>query len=107
MATQSVPMNDSQGPQGHEFFSLNGRYVIDPDSTRDELINDAGCFFDGIKGILEAVINGLEDEGSDMSANVKKEVPRLLWSAMHQVHMVQNLCAASFQAPEGKRTNGG
>lgn len=76
------------------FFQINGRYVVAPDSAPDDLLNDIGCLAECAEAGLQAVVDGISDEGSQMAANPKDAV-RLLYGVLYQVQMMANLAGAA------------
>lgn len=44
-------MAESRSPQA--FFSLNSQYIIDPQASPADLLNDAGCFLEAAIGLLQ------------------------------------------------------
>ncbi|MBE1159638.1 hypothetical protein [Dyella acidiphila] len=77
-----------------EFFSLNGRYCIDPSSKPTDLASDASCLLDGVIQTVQAVIDGMSNKGSQMSADAHKQVPAMLFGVLFQLEMVKNLTDA-------------
>lgn len=75
----------------NEFFSLNGRYLIDPSSAAKDLALDASCLLDGVIQTVQAIIDGLSSKGSDMTANVHSQVPAMLFGVLFQLEMVHNI----------------
>lgn len=74
-----------------ELFSVNGRYLIDPTSKAKDLAADASGMLEGVIQTVQAIIDGLSDEGSDMTANVQRQVPGMLFGLLYQLQMVQGL----------------
>lgn len=54
--------------QPSEFFAINGRYLIDPRSSTESLIDDAGCLLDAGLDALEAHAEGGDLDGVGWSA---------------------------------------
>jgi len=79
-----------------ELLTINGRYMIAPTTTREEMLNDIGCLLESCRSVIDAVIEGISEEGSQMAANASKDVPRILYGVLYQLEMVGNLAAASF-----------
>lgn len=86
-----------------ELFSLNGRYTIAPETTAANMLNDVGCLLESVDTVIEAVIDGLEDEGGQMIVDAHRMVPRMLYGVRYQLEMVRNMVNASF--PRVDRTN--
>jgi hypothetical protein len=80
----------------HKFFSLNGRYVVASETSVEDMLNDIACLLDSAKTILQVVIDGMRDENSEMATNASRDVPSLMYSALHQLEMVGNLAEACF-----------
>lgn len=83
-------------PSPGEFFSLNGVYTIAPETSEGNLFDDANCLLGQAQTIIQTVIEGMSNPGSQMTANAQKDVPSLLFSALHQLEMVENLVNASL-----------
>jgi len=79
-----------------ELLSINGRYTISPATTREQMLNDVGCLLESSRAVIDAVIDGMSNEGSQMAANASKDVPRMLYGVLYQLEMVGNLAAAAF-----------
>lgn len=90
---QSVTVNVADAREHQKFFSLNGTYLIDPDVSATDLINDIPCLLEASEGGIQTVIDGLSDEGSQMAANLKDAV-RLLFGVLYQIEMVSNMVNA-------------
>lgn len=86
-----------------ELFALNGRYTIAQGTTAANMLNDVGCLLESANAVIEAVIDGMEDEGSQMTADAHRMVPRMLYGVMYQLEMVRGMVSASF--PRDDRTN--
>lgn len=79
-----------------ELFSLNGRYTIAPETTAANMLNDVACLLEASTATIQAIIDGIGDESSQMAANASKDVPRMLFGVLYQLEMVGNLTEASF-----------
>lgn len=77
-----------------EFFSLNGRYLIDPSSAANDLAIDASCMLDGVMQTIHAIIGGLSDNRSEMTANVQRQVPAMLYGVLFQLEMAMHITEA-------------
>lgn len=80
MATQSVPGKEI--PLRH-FLKINGRYTIAPDTAPQDMLDDIGCLLEASTATIEAVIEGISNEGSQMAANASKDVPRMLYGVLY------------------------
>lgn len=58
----------STDKQPSEFFAINGRYLIDPRSSTEGLIDDAGCLLGAGLDALEARADGGDLDGVGWSA---------------------------------------
>lgn len=75
------------------FFGLAASYSIDPDNLPGDLANDAICLLTSVSAVLEAVTDGLSDDGSQMQCN-PKDVADLIFGVQYQVQMTRNILAA-------------
>lgn len=91
-----LPSADVSRANGSEFFALNGRYLIAPATTARNMLEDVACLLESATATVQAVIDEISDEGSQMSANASKDVPRILFGVLYQLEMAGNLAKASF-----------
>lgn len=95
MSTKQGAINtdetDTRKPQ--EFFSINGTYLIAPDVRSIDLVNDVACILEASRAGIQAVIDGISDQGSQMAANPKDAVA-LLFGVLYQIEMIGNLVQA-------------
>ncbi|WP_243049337.1 hypothetical protein [Dyella sp. RRB7] len=89
-----------------EFFTLNGRYLIDPSSAAKDLAIDASCLLDGVIHTVHAIIDGLSDKGSDMTANVQRQVPAMLYGLVYQLEMAQRITGSLERATFADQSSG-
>jgi len=75
------------------FFGLAASYSIDPNNLPGDLADDATALLSSVHAVLDAVTDGLCDDGSQMQAN-PKDVAALLFGAQYQLRMVENLVKA-------------
>lgn len=75
-------------------LSINGDYTIAPTTTSVDMANDVGCLLESARAAIDIVIDGLSEEGSQMTANASVQVPRLLFGVSYQLEMVGNLVSA-------------
>lgn len=103
MSKQAEPVTvtvvDARKPQ--EFFSLNGTYLIAPDATRLDLVDDAQCWLGAATEIVNTLAIELGNESSNMHAD-PKSAARMLWGAFHLLGMVDGAIGASASAKEGR-----
>ena len=81
-------------------LSINGNYLIAPDTTSIDMANDVGCLLESARTAIDIVIDGLSEDGSQMTANASVQVPRLLFGVLYQLEMVGNLVGAMRTFPE-------
>ena len=81
-------------PQAREFWNLGAEYQIAPGAKARDLLTDAGCLLEASLAVVQALIDGLGDQGSQMSANPKDAVA-LLFGVLYQLEMTKNLVNAS------------
>lgn len=79
-----------------KFFKLNATYTVGSDAQAEELIDDMACLLTGVEAILQTLIDGLSDEGSQMRSNMK-DATALLFSAQYQTEMARNAACAALQ----------
>lgn len=84
MANESVTETETCH---RELFSFNGGYLIHPGTDADDLLNDANCWLDAAKEIVNEAAIGLTNSGSQMQAN-PVAVGKMLWGAFHLLQMV-------------------
>ena len=84
-----------------DLLDLNGRYTIAPETTFDNMLNDVHCLLESADAVVEAVMDGMEDEGGQMIADAHRMVPRMLCGVRYQLEMVRNLVAAAHVAVNG------
>lgn len=77
------------------FFGINGSYLVAPDSDPNDLLNDVGCFAECAEAALQAIIDGMSSEGSQMQAN-PNDVVKLAFGIMYHVKMMANLANAAI-----------
>lgn len=101
MATESV----ATAPR--EFWGLNGKYQIAPETNHSEMANDAGCLLEASEANLEAVIDALEDEGGNIVASPRL-MASMLYGVRYQMQMAHRLVWAmdAKHAEEAKRRGG-
>lgn len=92
MATEIV-----EQAQQSEFFSFNAGYRVADDATSVQLMNDAMCWIDAARAIVNEAAVGLTTKGSDMEAN-PTQVGKMLWGAFHLLEMVDGAVNASFDS---------
>lgn len=76
------------------FFRINGRYIVASGAEPGDLLDDIGCLSECAEAGLQALVDGISNEGSQMAANPKDAV-RLLYGVLYQVQMMANLAAAA------------
>lgn len=86
---------DIAAPATRELLTINGQYTIAPGTTADDMLNDVGCLLEASTAIIQAVIEGMSDQESQMTANASKDVPRMLFGVLYQLEMVRNLSGAA------------
>jgi hypothetical protein len=94
MASKSVTVSNPT-----ELFSLNGSYLVHPDTTQKDLLEDAHCWLSAAIATVNEVAIGLTSGGSDMLAN-PREAGKMIWGVFHALEMVDGAIRASFSAPE-------
>lgn len=92
MSAQPKAIKVPNASRPHKFFSLNGTYLIAPDVRAIDLVNDASCILEASRAGVQALIDGIGDEGSQMSSNPKDAVA-LLFGVLYQLEMVSNIVA--------------
>lgn len=90
---KSVAVNVVDARKPREFFSLHGTYLVAPEAKTGDLTNDAACLLEASKAGVQALIDGIGDQASQMAANPKDAVA-LLFGVLYQLEMVGNLVAA-------------
>lgn len=70
-----------------ELFSFNSGYLIHPGTDSADLLNDAGCWLDAAKEIVNEIACELTNKGSQMQAN-PASAGKMLWGAYHLLQMV-------------------
>lgn len=93
-STASQVTNTRREGQSLEFFSLNGSYTVAEGTSPQTLLEDAGCLAECVDGALQALIDGLSSDGSQLQANPKDAV-KILFGVMYQVQMMGNLAGAA------------
>ena len=91
-----IKLETSARVPDRELLAINGRYLIAPDTNARDMLNDVACLLEAATATIQAVIDGIGDESSQMAANASKDVPRVLFGVLYQLEMVGNLAAASF-----------
>lgn len=81
-------------PKGRPFFSLNGKYAIDSETSFQDLQDDVGCLMESSTALVQVIIDGLAESGSAMHDNPEKEAVPLLYGLLYQLQMVHNLVGA-------------
>jgi len=89
----------TQAPD-RKLLAINGRYTIAPETTSADMLNDVHCLLESADAVVDAVIEGMEDEGGQMIANAHQMVPRMLYGVRYQLEMVRNLVAAAHVATD-------
>jgi hypothetical protein len=79
-----------------KLLSINGSYTIAAETSIEDMLNDIGCLLQASMSTIQAIIDGLSDEGGSMAANASCDVPRMLFGVLYQLEMVGNLAQASF-----------
>lgn len=85
---------------GRHLLSINGDYLIAPNTTSIDMANDVGCLLQAAHAAIDIVIDGLSEEGGQMTANASVQVPRLLFGVLYQLEMVENLVSAMHVSPD-------
>jgi len=85
-----------------QFFTLNGKYQVSPDTTANDLHNDIGCWLECVKGTLGALIAGVEDAGGHLRAN-PNDMASLLYGARHFVELIEGAFRASCDIDEQEK----
>lgn len=95
MADGSVRAAVSNGvAKAQPFFAINASYVVAEGAEPDDLLADIPCLAECAEGALQAIIDGLSTDGSQMQAN-PRDVVRLAFGVMYQVQMMANLAGAA------------
>lgn len=64
-----------------QFFRLNGTYIVAPDTTPRDALNDQGCLLESAEEVVWMMIDNAEEKGEKS----------LLCSVMYQIQMARNL----------------
>lgn len=86
MATASVT-------EPRTFWSLGGKYTIDPKTSSQEMANDVGCLLMTARAAVDAVIEACNNTDGQLYAN-PKDMANLLYGAIFHMEMVDNLVGA-------------
>lgn len=101
MADGSVRAAVSNGAaKAQPFLSINASYVVAEGAESADLLADVACMADCAEGALQALIDGLSSEGSQLQAN-PKDVVRMLFGVLYQVQMMANLAGAAEALTQG------
>lgn len=83
-----------RGARPQTFFKLNGTYLVAPETTGIDAVNDIGCLMESLKASIKIVIEGAS-EGGCVAEQIAEDLPRMLYGVLYQLEMVENLVIAS------------
>jgi len=92
MATESVTNSAATTPK--EFFEFSAKYLIHPESTSRDLLDDAQCWLSAAIATVNTLAIELHDEGSQMQAN-PRDAAKMLWGVFHLLEMVNGAIGAA------------
>src|SRR5690606_35258329 len=84
----------SRATGGQQFFDNNGRYVVAPGTSPYDLLDDVACFAECAGGALQAIIDGMSSEGSQLQAN-PQDAAKLAFGVLYHVQMMASLAEAA------------
>jgi hypothetical protein len=96
MATQSVPKATDVESIFQSLLRMRGNYVVAPETTAVNLRDDVSCWLEAVHGTIDTVLDGLQEEGSQIAANPAM-VARTLYGALYLLEMVQGALSASYK----------
>jgi hypothetical protein len=85
-----------------EFFAFNASYLINPNTTNAALLDDAQCWIDAAREIVNTLAIELGQDGSNTQAD-PKAAGRMLWGAFHLLEMADGAIGAARTADRGMR----
>lgn len=90
--TRAVTDNAKEAP---EFFTLNGKYTIAPETTLNDVQNDIGCLLECSSAIVNTIMDAANEPNGQLWAN-PQQIASLTYAADYMLQMVTNLHEAAF-----------
>lgn len=84
--------NETVAEKSTELLAFNGHYTVPANNTREDLLNDAGCFMASAMAQLRAELTVAD--GPEIQA-VASELPERLYGVYHLLQMVQGIIEAA------------
>ncbi|MBS0194410.1 MAG: hypothetical protein JSR34_09195 [Proteobacteria bacterium] len=90
MASESVATT----PKSCRLLKLGVEYLIPSDSNPHDLLDDASCLLACAETLVQCMIDGLHDEGSNMNVS-PREAASMLYSLRYQLEMIRSMAEAA------------
>jgi len=86
--------NETVAIKSTDLLAFNGHYSVPADNTREDLLNDAGCFMASAMAMFRK-----ELEVADRPAinAIEPELAARLWGVYHLLQMVQGITEAAHR----------
>lgn len=98
-ATAAIPRMEGVVDMA-KLWALNGTYHISPDTTAQQLANDAGCLLESAHATLLAVIDSLEDSTSQLATD-RGQTARMLYGVNYSLEMIKAMVATAGSRARG------